>query len=69
MLKQKSSEVTQQILRSLQIETIAFTFITINPIILKALEAVYIRSRQDKDNDIHFELLADGSIIFENEQN
>lgn len=64
MLELKSHLVTAKILAQINTETTIFDTVLIRPIILKALEEVYIQARQDQINKVVFDLRPDGSIIF-----
>jgi len=64
MLDKKATELTSTIFASLNIPHSTFYFVTIQPIILKELEAAYLQGRKDQVDRVTFEQLPNGSLKF-----
>ena len=68
MLDKKATETTNQILGLLQLPTSTFHFVTIQPIILKAFEVIYLKGRWDQCNKVLFDTAKDGSLKFQDKK-
>ena len=65
MLDKKATELTTTIFSSLDIPHSTFYFVTIQPIILKELETIYLQGRKDQVDRVQFEQLPNGSLKFQ----
>lgn len=65
MLDKKASELTNHIFGLLQLPNTTFHFVTIQPVILKELETVYLQGRHDQVDKVTFEQDSDGSLKFQ----
>ncbi|MBA7701398.1 hypothetical protein ES703_110134 [subsurface metagenome] len=65
MLAKKATETTHQIFGLLLLPNTSFPFVTIQPLILKLLESVYLQGRKDQVDKVPFKQLPDGSLKFQ----
>ncbi|MBA7674179.1 hypothetical protein ES703_82386 [subsurface metagenome] len=65
MLAKKATETTHEVFVLLQLPNTTFHFVTIQPLILKLLESVYLQGRKDQVDRVTFEQLQDGSLKFQ----
>lgn len=64
MLDKKATELTNTIFSLIDVSCTTFNFITIQPVILKHLEDVYLQGRKDQVDRVTFEQLPNGSLKF-----
>ena len=64
MLDKKATQLTNLIFLSLSIQPSTSKFVTIQPIILEALEDIYLQARRDQVDMVTFQQLPNGSLKF-----